>query len=96
MAHVLTLMPRPVGRAGLMRQPDTVPVVVATWFATEPTVSVTVPGENDTVGLAMSTDKVSVVRSVEPSDYREVDGERLRDLFERRLQRRRPSDAEAA
>jgi hypothetical protein len=44
------------------------------------------------------TDKVSVVRSDELDDYREVSGERLRELFERRLQRRRPdaSDAEAA
>jgi hypothetical protein len=40
-------------------------------------------------------DKVSVVRSDEPDEYQEVDGDRLRELFERRLQRRR-SDAEAA
>ncbi|HWB22964.1 MAG TPA: hypothetical protein VG652_08755 [Gaiellaceae bacterium] len=41
------------------------------------------------------TDKVSVVRPDEEDDYQEVDGERLRELFERRLQRRR-SEAEAA
>jgi hypothetical protein len=41
------------------------------------------------------TDKVSVVRSGQPGEGQEVSGERLRELFERRLERRR-SDAEAA
>ncbi len=41
------------------------------------------------------TDKVSVVRSDRAAESGDVSGERLRALFERRLQRRR-SDAEAA
>ena len=41
------------------------------------------------------TDKVSVVRSDEPADTAGLTGERLRELFEHRRDRRR-SDAEAA
>ena len=63
MAHAL-LMLRPEGRAGEMRQPDTVPVVAAVWVAAVPMVSITVEGVNDTVGFAISTDSVSVVPPV--------------------------------
>src|SRR5712691_10170345 len=60
MLHV-ALMLRPVGRAGEMRQPDTVPVVVAVCEAAKPIVSTTVEGLYDTVGLGMSTARFRTV-----------------------------------
>ena len=55
MAQVEALMLRPAGRAGEIRQPDTIPVVTAVCVADTPTVSTTVVGENDTVGFASTT-----------------------------------------
>ena len=66
MVQVVLLMLRPVGRAGVIRQLDTVPVVVAVCVAALPIVSTTVEGVNDTVGLEIRTDKVNVVM-VEPA-----------------------------
>ena len=52
---------RPAGSAGAMRQPDTVPVVVAVCEAALPTVSTTVLGLYDTAGLARRTARLRTV-----------------------------------
>ena len=57
-------MLNPAGRAGEMRQPEIVPVVTAVCVADIPTVSITVFGENDTVGFAMTTAKFKTVLPV--------------------------------
>lgn len=64
MVQVVLLRFRPVGRAGVIRQPDTVPVVVAVCIVALPIVSATVEGVNDTVGLSTRTDRVKVVLPV--------------------------------
>ena len=64
MVQVVLLMLRPVGRAGVIRQPDTVPVVVAVCVFALPIVSATVEGVNETVGLAIRTDRVKAVLPV--------------------------------
>ena len=61
MAHVVLLMLNPAGRAGAMRQPDTVPVVVAVCVAETPMVSTIVEGLYDTVGFAISTARFRTV-----------------------------------
>ena len=58
------LMLKPDGRAGEIRQPETVPVVVAVCVAEMPIVSTTVPGVYDTVGFAINTARLRTVLPV--------------------------------